>query len=136
MAATSVDQRELHHRVPRCLLKVHDRGHGPGLEPEDLQAWFDWEQEAFRYGVDPDVSREDLAALIEGSTVEIAGKEHRASHSAAGDFARWGRLGGLETLQRYGRPWFSLLGRRRWGRVSPEALDHYRASLKVQAGAA
>ncbi len=33
--------------------------------------WFDWEEEAFRYGVDPEIGREDLAALIEGSTVEL-----------------------------------------------------------------
>ena len=136
MAATSTVRREIHHRIPCCLLKVYDRGHGPGLEPEDLQAWFDWEEDAFRYGVDPDVSREELAALIEGSTVEIVDDEHRARHSEAGDFARWGRLGGLETLRRYGRPWFSLLGRRRWGRVSAEALDLYRAKLTTKAGAA
>lgn len=128
MAATvPAGRREIHHRVPRCLLKAWDRGHGPGLEPEDLQAWFGWEEEAFRYGMDPEIGREDLAALIEGSTVELAGDEHRAGHSAVGDFARWGRLGGLETLRRYGRPWFVLLGRRRWGRVGAEALDRYRA---------
>ena len=126
----------VHHRIPRCLLKVYDRGHGPGLEPEDLQAWFEWEEEAFRYGVDPDVSREELAALIDGSTVEVAPDAHRAVNSTAGDFARWGRLGGLETLRRYGRPWFVLLARRRWGRVSAEALDLYRAELSAKAGAA
>jgi hypothetical protein len=126
----------VHHRIPRRLLKVWDQGHGPGLKPEDLQAWFEWQEEAFRYGVDPDVSRKKLAALIEGSTVEIVDDEHRAVHSAAGDFVRWGRLGGLETLRRYGRPWFSLLGRRRWGRVSAEALDLYRAELTAKAGAA
>lgn len=45
----------------------------------------------------------------------------------AGNFVRWGRLGGLETFRRYGRPWFALLGRRRWGRVGAEALAGYRA---------
>ncbi len=117
----------VHHRVPRCLLKAWDRGHGPGLDPEDLAAWFDWEEEAFRYGVNPDSSRDELAVLIEGSTVEIADEVHRAGHSEVGDFARWGRLGGLETLQRYGRPWFLLLARRRWKKVGAEALDRYRA---------
>lgn len=126
----------VHHRIPRCLLRAYDRGHGPGLESEDLQAWFDWEEEAFRYGVDPDVSRGDLVALIEGSTVEVAPDDHRASHSAAGDFARWGRLGGLETLRRYGRPWFVLLGRRRWKKVGAGALDHYRAEIARKAEAA
>lgn len=136
VATSSVGRREVHHCVPRCMLKAWDRGHGPGLEPEDLQAWFDWQEEAFRYRVDPDISREELSALIEGSTVELEGEEHRAGHSEAGDFARWGRLGGLETLARYGRPWFALLGRRRWGRVSAEALASYRAELAVKGRAA
>ena len=129
-------RHEVHHRVPRCLIKAWDRGHGPGLEPEDLQAWIDWHDEAFRYRVYPDISREELWTLIEDSTVELEGEEHRAGHSEAGDFARWGRLGGLETLRRYGRPWFALLGRRRWGRVSAEALACYRAELAVKAGVA
>jgi hypothetical protein len=125
------------HRVPRCLLASWDRGHGPGLEPEDLAAWFEWEGEAFRYGVDPDVSREELAALIGASTVEISGDEHRALHGASGDFVRWGRLGGLATLGRYGRPWFALLAKRRWEKVGAEALDRYRAErLVAETGAA
>ncbi len=138
MAATaSPDRCEVHHRVPRCLLKAWDRGHGPGLDSGDLAAWFEWEEEAYRYGVNLDVSRKDLVALIEGSIVEIAGDEHRAGHSAAGDFARWGRLGGIETLRRYGRPWFALLARRRWKKVGAEALDLYQAEqLAAKAGAA
>ena len=126
----------LHHRIPRSLLKVYNRGHGPGLEPEDLAAYFEWEEEAFRYGVNSEVARGELIRLIECSAVEIAEDEHKASHSAAGDFVRWGRLGGLMTLGRYGRPWFALLGRRRWGRVDAEALDHYRADLIAKTGAA
>ena len=84
----------------------------------------------------PDISRGELVRLIKGSAVKIAEEEHKANHSAAGDFARWGRLGGLETLERYGRPWFALLGRRRWGRVGAETLACYRAELAVKAGAA
>jgi hypothetical protein len=126
----------VHHGIPRCLLKVYDRAHGPGLEPADLADWFEWEEEAFRYVVDPDISREELIYRIEGSTVEIAGDVHRAVHSAAGDFTRWGQLGGLETLRRYGRPWFVLLGHRRWGRISADALTDYRAELTAKAGAA
>jgi hypothetical protein len=76
-----------------------------------------------------------LIALIEGSTVEITSEAHRSGHSQVGDFARWGRLRGLETLRRYGQPWFSLLGRRRWGRVGPETLARYRAQLPAKAGA-
>lgn len=132
MAATV----HVHHRIPQYLLKVYDRGRGPSLKPEDLAAWFEWEEEAFRYGVNPDVCRDELVCLIESSTVEITGGAHRAAHNAAGDFARWGRLGGLETLRRYGRPWFALLGQRRWGRVSAEALNRYRAEITIKAGAA
>lgn len=123
MVATSADRREVHHRVPRCLLKAYDRGHGPGLDPEDLQAWFDWEEEAFRYGVEPGIFREELAALIESSTVVLEVEEHRVGHSAAGDFVRWGRRGGLATLARYGRGWFVLLARRRWKKITAAQLE-------------
>ena len=84
---------QIHHRILRRLLKVWDGGHGSSLEPEDFAAWIEWEEEAYRYGVDPEISREDLAALIKGSTVELGVEAHRAAHSEAGDFARWGRLG-------------------------------------------
>jgi hypothetical protein len=87
------------------------------------------------YSVNPDISRSELAALIEGSAVEISEDQHKASHSVAGDFVRWGRLGGLETLRRYGPPWFALLGQRRWERVDAGALDHYRAERPVKTGA-
>lgn len=125
---------EVHHRVPRCLLGFFDRAASGKLDGAGLQAWFEWEEEAFRYGVDPDLSRGELAALIEGSAVEIPADQHKDSHSAAGDFIRWGRLGGLETLRRYGRPWFALLAQRRWGRADARALDHYRAELPKRCG--
>ena len=80
--------------------------------------------------MNPDASREALAAMIDGSTVEIAGDEHRAGHSDAGDFARWGRHGGLRTLARYGQPYFSLLARFRWGRVGVQALVRYREGVR------
>ena len=116
-----------HHRVPRCLLRAYDRACGGELDSEGLQAWFDWEEEAFRYGVDPDIPRDDLAGVIEASAAPIPEGEHRRRHSDAGDFSRWGRQGGLVTLALYGRPWFSLLGRRRWGQVDEEALACYQA---------
>jgi hypothetical protein len=123
---------EVHHRIPRCLLGFFDRADSGELDTAGLQVWFEWEEEAFRYGVDPDIFRSELAALIEGSAVEISEDQHKASHSAAGDFVRWGRLGGLETLRRYGPLWFSLLGQRRWGRISVAALDHYREELPAK----
>jgi hypothetical protein len=137
VASLPTERREIHHRVPRCLLKAWDRGNGPGLEPEDLATWCEWQEEAFRYGVDPEIGREELAALIEGSTVEIAGGEHRAVHSRSGDFACWGRLGGLETLALYGPGWFAMLAMRRWGQVTAGQLADYRVErLAVKSGPA
>jgi hypothetical protein len=101
--------------------------HGPGLKPEDLAAWCYWQEEAHRYGVDPDVSRDELAALIEGSTVEILREEHRDGH--AGDFVRWGRRGGHATARRYGTAWMALLARRRWGRITAELLSETFAAI-------
>ena len=104
---------EVHHRIPRCLLGLRDRAdaHPEPLSGEGLQLWLDYECEALRYGVDPDAGREELRALVEGSTVELPREEHRMIH--AGQWAEWGRLGGKETLRRYGTSWFSLLARRR-----------------------
>jgi hypothetical protein len=119
---------EVHHRVPRCLLGFYDRFAAGELDGEGLQAWWKWEEEAFRYGVDPDVSREELEALIEASAFLIPATTHHANHSKEGDFARWGRRGGLRTLALYGRSWFTLLARRRWKKISAEQLA---AALKV-----
>ena len=117
-------QEELHHRVPQCLLRLRDRADAhPQLDGEGLQLWLDYELEALRYGVDPDISREELAALVEGSTVVLPHEQHRAGHSKASDFVRWGRRGGLATLRRYGTSWFALLARRRWERLSGAELE-------------
>ena len=128
MAASAA---QVHHRIPRRLLKVWDGGHGSGLGPEDLAAWIKWEEEAHRYGVDPEISREMLAALIEGSTVELDIEAHRAAHSEVGDFARWGRLGGLETFALYGPGWFVLLARRRWEKISAAQLEEAFAAINA-----
>ena len=127
---------EIHHRVPRCLLGSFDRAASGELDAAGLQAWFEWEEEAFRYGVDPDISREDLVGLIDSSATLLPVGEHRAGHSQAGDFARWGRRGGLSTLARYGRGWFVLLACRRWKKIGPETLDGYRAEIPAKVGAA
>jgi len=119
---------EAHHRVPRCLLCLRDRADAhTELDGEGLQLWLDYEFEALRWGVDPDVSREGLAALVEGSKMELDRDEHREVH--AGDFARWGRRGGLATLRRYGTAWFSLLARRRWKKITAEALAEAFAAM-------
>jgi hypothetical protein len=115
---------EVHHHIPRCLLGFYDRFAEDEFDGEGLQAWFEWEEEAFRYGVDPDVSREELQFLIEASASPVSRAAHRAHHSLGGDFARWGRRGGLRTLALYGRGWFVLLAGRRWE-------DHRRATGRV-----
>ncbi|ABG05163.1 hypothetical protein Rxyl_2222 [Rubrobacter xylanophilus DSM 9941] len=120
---------EVHHRVPRCLLGFFDRAALSGLGGAGLQAWFEWEEEALRYGVDPGISREDLVGLIDSSAVTVPASEHRAGHTQAGDFARWGRQGGLATLALYGRGWFALLARRRWKRITAAQLEEAFATI-------
>ena len=121
--------REVHHRVPRCVLRLRDRADACAdpLSAEDLQLWMDYGLEALRFGVDPEMSREELAALIEGSTVEIPREEHRGAH--ASDFAQWGKRGGLMTARRYGTAWFGLLARRRWERITAEELSTVFAAI-------
>jgi hypothetical protein len=117
-------RQEMHHSVPQCLLRLRDRADAhPALDGEGIQLWINYELEALRFGVDPDVSREELVALVEGSTVLLPREEHRAIHGEVSDFVRWGRRGGLTTLGRYGTFWFSLLARRRWERVSGPELE-------------
>ena len=118
---TEQAKTEVHHEVPRCLVRLRDRADAhPELDGEGIQLWLEFEMEAMLWGVDADISRGELVALVEGSTVELPREEHRNRH--AEDFARWGRRGGLATLRRYGTAWFSLLGRKRWEKVSAEDL--------------
>ena len=110
---------EVHHRIPRCLLGLRDRAEAHARnDGKGIQLWIDFECEAMRYGVDPDATRDEIAALIDGSTVELPREEHRAIH--AEQWAEWGSLGGTETLRRYGTAWFSLLARRRWEQVGED----------------
>ena len=108
------------------------RGAG-SLDGAGIEAWLNFEHEALLWGVDPEIGREELEVLIEASTVSLGRDDHRAFHSEAtdfaSDFARWGRRGGLETLRRYGRGWFALLGRRRHGRLTPAQLTAAAAEL-------
>jgi hypothetical protein len=119
---------ELHHGVPGCLLRLRDRAdERTEIDGEGIQRWMDWECEALLYGIDPDTPREELAAMVEGSTVEIPRREHREVH--AGDFARWGRRGGLATAKRYGTAWMALLARRRWEKIGAGALAEAFAAI-------
>jgi hypothetical protein len=125
---TNGAKSEVHHEVPRCILKLRDRADAYSeFDGEAIQRWLDYELEALRWGVDPDVSREELAAMVEDSTTELYREEHREVH--AGDFVRWGRRGGLATARRYGTAWFSLLARRRWERITAEALAEAFAAM-------
>ena len=123
--ATAPASLEVHHRVPRCLLRLRDWADAAPFDGAGIEAALEFEHEAMRWGVDPDVSRDELAGMVEASTVEIPEAEHRAGHSRSGDFRRWGRRGGLATLALYGTPWFSLLALRRWEKVGAEALAEH-----------
>ena len=103
---------EVHHEVPCCLLQLRDRAEAAGLTGEGIELALPYEHEARRWGVDPEIGREELPAMIEGSTVEIPGDKHREAH--AEDFARWGRRGGLppqgDTARRGSVSWWSGSG--------------------------
>ena len=93
-----------------------------------LADWSEFDAEAERLSIEvPGFSREELTALIGGSTREIPTTEHRRLHQKASDFVQWARFGGLRTLALHGRSCFSLLARFRWGRVQLEALIEHRA---------
>ena len=110
---------DVHHSTPPCLLGLFDAAAAGGLAD-----WSEFDTEAACWDIEVrGLSREDLAALIEGSTFEIPATEHRRLHQEASDFVRWGRRGGQRTLALYGRAYFSLLARLRWGRIDVEALD-------------
>jgi hypothetical protein len=74
-----------------------------------------------RWRVPVEISRDELEALVDRSTVVLEREKHRLIHE--GDWRRWGSRGGRETLRRYGPGWFVLLARRRWGRISLEELE-------------
>lgn len=129
---TEIARTEVHHRVPRCLLAAHDRATSHAeLDGAAIQAWLDYEEECARFGVSADLSREELEEAIEASAVEVSWERHRLEIHAA-DWPAWGRLGGLETLRRYGRAWFSHLAKRRWGRIPPEQLAAFRESILAE----
>lgn len=123
--AASRGATDLHHRVPRCLLRLYD------LAADGLIPWGEFDAEAERWDV-PTVrlTREELVTMVEGSVCEVPAARRRRLHQDGGDFARWGRRGGRRTLALYGRPYFSLLARFRWGRVEVEALVGYREARR------
>jgi len=51
---------EIHYRIPQCLLGLSEKADSVALDGAGIEAWLEYEHEAMRYGVDPDLSREDL----------------------------------------------------------------------------
>ena len=75
----------MHHEVTQCLLKLRNQAEDPDeFDGESIQLWVEYELEALRWGVDPDVSREELESLLSDSTVEVSREEHGDGH--AGNF--------------------------------------------------
>jgi hypothetical protein len=125
---------EIHHQVPRRLLAAHDRIRAhTALNGEALQLWFEYEGLLLEFGLDPDISREELEQAIKASAVEVSYEEHRSRIHALG-WPRWGRKGGLATLERYGRIWFVHLARKRWRKITAEELARVREELRRAAG--
>ncbi len=113
---------DVHHGAPRCLFGIFDAAATGLVDCSEFDA------EAERLSIEVrGISREDLTALTEGSTRQIPTTEHRKLHQEASDFVRWGKRGGRRTLALYGRPYFSLLARFRWGRVQLEAFTRHHA---------
>jgi hypothetical protein len=97
--------------------------------------WSEFDGEAERLSIEVrGISREDLTVQIESSTLEIPAAKHCRLHREASDFVWWGRRGGRRTAALYGRPYFSLLARLRWGRAPLEALTRHRAGCLKGAG--
>lgn len=121
---------EVHHRVPRRLLAAYDRMVArERLDAEALQLWFECEGMLLDHGLDPDVSREELERAIEASAVEVTHEEHRSGIHGA-DWSRWGREGGLATLERYGHAWYRQLALRRWRKITAGELACARERLR------
>ncbi len=88
---------DVHHCAPRCLLGLFDAAAGSFAD------WSEFDTEAERLSIEVrGLSREQLTALIESSTLEIPTTEHRRLHREASDFVRWGTRGGRRTLALHG----------------------------------
>jgi hypothetical protein len=70
---TAEDRAGVYYFASRCLLRIFDAEAAQRLSIEVRG-----------------LSREDLAALIEGSTRDIPTAEHRRLLQEASDFVRWG----------------------------------------------
>lgn len=66
---------EIHHAVPRYLLRLHDAAKEQGLDGRHIQAWIEFEHEALRWGVPIDIERNDLEAMVEASEAALLQRE-------------------------------------------------------------
>lgn len=115
-------ERKRHHRIPKVQLRRRGRLEAQTeLTGTAIQEWLDHEHECLRYGLLPDLSRDEFREKIEASVVEISYHEHRFRVHAR-QWAEWGRRGGLATLARYGHGHFRRLALRRWGKIPPGEL--------------
>ena len=73
---------EVHHAVPRCLLRLHDEATSGDLDGAGIQAWLEWEWEALRWGVPAEIERADLERLVEASAVLLEREKHRLIHGS------------------------------------------------------
>ena len=63
---------EVHHTVPQFLLRLRDRADThQELDGKGIHLRLEYELEALHYGVDPDISHEELVARTERSTVVL-----------------------------------------------------------------
>ena len=88
--------REAHHAAPRCLISLHEKANGTSLDGEGIQAWLEWEWEAMSWRVPVEISRDELEALVERSTVVLEREKHRLIHE--------GRLAQVGSQGRQGDP--------------------------------
>jgi hypothetical protein len=89
---------DVHHGAPRCLLGHFDAA------AAGLADWSEFDAEAERLSIEVrGISREDLSALIAGSTHGIPFTKHPKLHQEASDFVWWAGAGAEE-------PWSSTAG--------------------------
>lgn len=132
-----MDAKEVHHRVPRHLLRAYDRmAAHTEFDGEGIELALEFEELAMRCGFEETdyLTREELVEGIESSRVELPREEHRETHAA--DWREWGSWGGRTTLARYGRRYFRFLARRRWSRITAEELARARERLQLAQEAA
>ncbi len=68
--------------MSRCLLRLRDQAEAHDeFDGEGIQLWVEYELEALRWGVDPDVSREELENLLSDSKVKVSREERGDGHA-------------------------------------------------------